>query len=70
MALKCGVICRHRHTPEQLTRTLAFEATRTMRYCELKQAQMVHLGAGMDLARGERFEGIKKTVLPRNETFA
>ncbi len=31
-----------------------------MRYCKLKFAQIVNLGAGMDLARGERFDGVKK----------
>ncbi len=31
-----------------------------MRYCKLKSAQIVNLGAGMDLARGDRFEGVKK----------
>ncbi len=31
-----------------------------MRYCKLKLAQMVKFGAGKDLARGERFEGVKK----------
>ncbi len=31
-----------------------------MRYCKLKSAQIVNVGAGMDLARGDRFEGIKK----------
>ncbi len=27
-------------------------------YCKLKRAQMVNLGAGMNPARGERFEGV------------
>ncbi len=31
-----------------------------MRYCKLKLAQIVKLGAGKDLARGESFEGVKK----------
>ncbi len=31
-----------------------------MLYCKLKSAQIVNLGAGMDLARGNRFEGVKK----------
>ncbi len=31
-----------------------------MRYCKLKSAQIVNLGAGMDQARGDRFEGVKK----------
>ncbi len=31
-----------------------------MRYCKLKSAEIVNLGAGMDLARGDRFEGVKK----------
>ncbi len=31
-----------------------------MRYCKLKSAQIVDVGAGMDLARGDRFEGVKK----------
>ncbi len=30
-----------------------------MRYCRLKSAQVVNLGAGMDLARGDRFEFVK-----------
>ncbi len=32
-------------------------------------AILVNLGAGMDLARGERFEGVKKRVLSRNNKF-
>ncbi len=32
-------------------------------------ALLVNLGAGMDLARGERFEGVKKRVLSRNNKF-
>ncbi len=31
-----------------------------MRYCKLKSTQIVNLGTGMDLARGDRFEGVKK----------
>ncbi len=31
-----------------------------MRYCKLKLAQMVKCGARENLARGERFEGVKK----------
>ncbi len=31
-----------------------------MRYCKLKLAQVVKFGAGKDLARGERFKGVKK----------
>ncbi len=31
-----------------------------MRYCKLKLVQMVKCGAGEDLARSERFEGVKK----------
>ncbi len=31
-----------------------------MRNCKLKSTQIVKLGAGMDLARGDRFEGVKK----------
>ncbi len=31
-----------------------------MRYCKLKSEQIVNLGAGMDLARGNCFEGVKK----------
>ncbi len=31
-----------------------------MRYCILKLAQIVKFGAGKDLARGDRFEGVKK----------
>ncbi len=31
-----------------------------MRYCKLKSAQMVKLGAGKGPARWERFEGVKK----------
>ncbi len=30
-----------------------------MRYFKLKRAQMVNLGAGLDPARGECFEGVK-----------
>ncbi len=32
-------------------------------------AILVNLGAGMDLARSERFEGVKKRVLSRNNQF-
>ncbi len=32
-------------------------------------AILVNLGAGMDLARGERFECVKKRVLSRNNKF-
>ncbi len=32
-------------------------------------AMLVNLGAEMDLARGERFEGVKKRVLSRNNKF-
>ncbi len=32
-------------------------------------AILVNLGAGMDLARGERFEGVKRRVLSRNNKF-
>ncbi len=31
-----------------------------MRYCKLKLAQVVKCGTGENLARGERFEGVKK----------
>ncbi len=51
MALKSAVICRHRCTPE---------ATRIMRYCKLKSAQVVNLGAGMHLTTDDRYEGVKK----------
>ncbi len=32
-------------------------------------AILVNLGSGMDLVRGERFEGVKKRVLSRNNKF-
>ncbi len=31
-----------------------------MRYCKLKSAQVINLGAGMDLETGDRYEGVKK----------
>ncbi len=74
MALKSGVICLRRRTPKQLTRPQVSEATKNA-VLQVKtsanagMAILENLGAGIDLARGESFEGIKMWVLSRNKTF-
>ncbi len=71
MALKVGVICRHRPMPEQLASTanctsLSFRCHHNNAVLQVKtrvnagMAKLVNLGAGMDLARDERCEGVKK----------
>ncbi len=73
MALKVDVICGHRPMPEQLASTanctsLSFRCHHNNAVLQVKtcvnagMAKLVNLGAGMDLARGERCEGVKKEV--------
>ncbi len=71
MALKVFVICRHRLMPEQLTcmpncTSLSFRGHQNNAILQVKtivnagMAKLVNFCAGMDLARGERCEGVKK----------
>ncbi len=71
MALKVGVICRHRPMSEQLACTpdgtsLSFRGYQNNAVLQVKtcvntgMAKLLNLGAGMDLTRGERCEGVKK----------
>ncbi len=71
MALKVGVICRHRLMPEQLTcmpncTSLSFPGHQNYAILQVKTSvnagmtKLVNLCAGMDLSRGERCEGVKK----------
>ncbi len=75
MALKVGVICRHRPMSEQLACTsnctsLNFRGHQNNAVLQAKtcvnagMAKLVNLGAGrgQDLARGERCEGVKKEI--------
>ncbi len=73
MALKGGVICRHRLMSEQLTcmpncTPLSFRGHQNNAILEDKASvnagmvKFVNLRAGMDLARGERCEGVKKRL--------
>ncbi len=71
MTLKGGVICRPRLMPEQLTcmpnyTSLSFRGHQNNAILQVKtsvnagMAKLVNFGAGTDLARGERCEGVKK----------
>ncbi len=71
VALKVGVICRH--MPEQLASTanctsLSFRCHHNNAVFQVKtcvndgMAKLVNLGAGRDLARGERRKGVKKRL--------
>ncbi len=71
MALKVGVICRHRPMPEQLACTanftlLSFRGQQNNAILQVKvsvnvgMAMLVNLGAGMELERGQRCECVKK----------
>ncbi len=71
MVLKGGVICRHRLMPEQLAcmpkcTSLSFRGHQKNAILQVKasvyagMAKLVNFCAGMDLARGERCEGVKK----------
>ncbi len=71
MALNVDVICRHRPMSEQLAympnaTSLSFRGQQNNAILQIKMsvnadmAKLVNLGAGMDLARGERGEGVKK----------
>ncbi len=71
MVLKVGVICRHMPMPEQLAYTpkgtsLSFRGHQNNAVLQVKMsvnagmAKLVNLDAGMDLAKGERCEGVKK----------
>ncbi len=73
VALKVGVICRHRPMPEQLASTahctsFSFRSHHNNAVLQVKTcvnagvAKLVNVGAGRDLARGERCEGVKKVV--------
>ncbi len=71
MALKVGVICRHRPMSEQVACTpngtsLSCRGHQNNAVLQVKMsvnvgmAKLVNLGAGMHLARGERCVGVKK----------
>ncbi len=71
IALKVVVICRHGPMSEQLACTpngtpLSFRGHQNNAVLQVKtsinagMAKLVNLGAGMDLAMGERCEGVKK----------
>ncbi len=73
MALKVGVICRHRLMREQLTcmpncTSLSFRGHQNSAIFQVKASvnagmvKLVNLCAGMDLARGDRCEGVKKRL--------
>ncbi len=73
MALKVGVICRRRLMREQLTcmpncTPFSFRGHQNSAILQVKASvnagmvKMVNLCAGMDLARGERCEGVKKRL--------
>ncbi len=73
MALKDGVIYRHRLMPEQLTcmpncRPLSFRSHQNSAILQVKASvnagmdKLVNLCAGMDLARVERCEGVRKRL--------
>ncbi len=72
VALNVGVICRHRPMPEQLASTangtsLSLRCHHNNAVLQVKtcvnagMAKLVNVDAGMDLARGERCEGVKKS---------
>ncbi len=71
MALKVGVICRHRPMSEQVACTpngtsLRFRGQQNNAVLQVKMsvnvgmAKLVNLGTGMHIARGEQCEGVKK----------
>ncbi len=71
MALNVDGICRHRPISEQMAympngTSLSFRGHQNNAILQVKMsvnagmAKLVNLGAGMDLARGERCEGVKK----------
>ncbi len=73
MALKVGVICRHRPMSEQLAcrpngSLESFRGHQNNAVLQVKMsvnagmAKLVTLGTGVHLARGERCEGVKKEV--------
>ncbi len=79
MALKVGVICLHRLMREQLTcmpncTPLSFRGHQNSAILQIKaslnagMAKLVNLYAGMDLARGERCEGVKKGCIKKQNT--
>ncbi len=73
MALKVGVICRHRPMSEQVACTpngtsLSFRGHQNNAVLQVKMsvnvgmAKLVNLGAEMHLARGERYEGVSQIL--------
>ncbi len=79
MAFKVGVICHHRPMPEQLTGTpnfasLSFRGQKNNAILQVKTSvnagmvKLVNLCAGIDLARGERCEGVKKGCIKEQNT--
>ncbi len=79
MALKVGVLCRHRLMRDQLTcmpncTPLSFRGHQNSAILQVKASvnagmvKLVNLCTGMDLARGERCEGVKKGCIKKRNT--